>query len=76
MHVEITQDILERIHTDSDVYDVAKELSISPRKLEYLISNKRAEGTTCHNCENLNKNWICMNCSRGKEDLYKDIEGV
>ena len=73
--VEITQEILDRIHTDSDVYELAEELGVSCRELDYAINNKYAEGTNCYNCKYVGSQKYCSNCSRIiiVKDYYKSI---
>lgn len=51
--IEITQEMLDRIHTDSDIEDLAEELGVSCREFDYAISNKYAEGTPCYNCKHV-----------------------
>jgi hypothetical protein len=74
--IEITQEMLDKIHTDSDVRDLAEELGTSYRKLEFAISNKDAEGTPCHNCKHLcmSNMYPCSQCARKhKIDFYESI---
>ena len=69
--IEITKELLERIHTDSDVYEIAEEMGVSAKDLDYAVSNHYAKGTSCYNCKHLSSRNKCMFCSRGKEDLYE-----
>lgn len=78
--IEITQEMLDKIHTDSDIMDLADELGVSYGEMDYAIANKYAEGTPCHNCK-----YVCMcgmypcnNCSRRieLEDHYEHIDIV
>jgi len=74
--IEVTQEMLDKIHTDSDVRDLANELGVSYRKLDYAISNKYAEGTPCHNCKHVGMGGMypCNSCSRKHQtDYYESI---
>ncbi len=73
--IEITQEILNRIHTDSDVYELAEELGISHKELDFAIENKYAERTPCYNCKHvvMAGQYPCNCCSRMKEDMYESI---
>lgn len=65
--IEITQKILDRVHTDSDVMDLADELGVDYGELDYAISNKRAEKTACHNCKYVAMGsglYPCNQCNR------------
>jgi RNA polymerase subunit RPABC4/transcription elongation factor Spt4 len=68
--IEITKELLERIRTDSDVYEIAKEMGVSAKDLDYAVSNHYAKETPCYNCKYIAYRTKCMFCSRGKEDLY------
>jgi hypothetical protein len=73
---EITQEILDRIHTDSDIEDLADELGVGLRELDYAISNKYAKGTPCHNCKHVDMGGMypCNACSRKhQKDYYESI---
>ena len=76
--IEITDEVLSKIHTDSDVYEMAEEIGVSAKDLEYAICNKKAEGTSCHNCEYVSLNHMtypCNGCKRiHTEDFYKKME--
>jgi len=78
--IAITQEMLDRIHTDSDIMDLADELNIGYGELDYAISNKHAEGTPCHNCKHVNiglqmMTYPCIFCSRvHTEDHYEHID--
>lgn len=77
--IEITQEMIGRIHTDSDIEDLAEELCVSLRELDYAIRNKYAEYTECHNCKYVGMSYPCNDCSRKHtEDHYEhiDIESV
>lgn len=74
--IEITQEMLDRIHTDSDIEDIADELGLDYGELDYAISNKYAEGTPCHNCKHVGMSMMypCNDCSRKhKKDYYESI---
>lgn len=74
--IEITQEILDRIHTDSDIEDLAEELGVGLRELDYAISNKYAEGTPCHNCKYVDMGMMypCNACYRKhQKDYYESI---
>lgn len=75
--IKVTQEMLDGIHTDSDIYDLAEELGVDYGELDYAISNKYAEGTVCHNCKYLNMRcsmYPCNNCARiHKTDYYESI---
>lgn len=75
MMIEITQEILDKIHTDSDVRDLADELGVSYRELDYALFNKDAEGTNCYNCKYVSNQKYCSNCSRIiiVKDYYESI---
>jgi hypothetical protein len=77
--IEITKEILDRIHTDSDIYELAKELGVSFRELDYAINNKYAEGTACYNCKYVSLSncgiYPCNDCSRRhRTDYYEHID--
>ena len=74
--IHVTQELLNRIHTDSDVCELAEELGIAYGELDYAISNKYAEGTTCHNCKHviMGGMYPCNDCSRKHpKDYYESI---
>ena len=74
--IEVTQEMLSNIHTDSDVMDLADELGVSYRQLDYAIQNKLKENTPCHNCKHVacyDAMYPCIACSRGRQDLYESI---
>lgn len=74
--IKVTQEMLNKIHTDSDVIDLAEELGISYRELDYAICNKHAEGTSCHNCKHVTMEGMfpCNCCSRNYlVDRYESI---
>jgi hypothetical protein len=73
--IEITQEMLDRIHTDSDIIDLADELGVSYKDLDYAIKNKYAEGTPCHNCKyvSMNGSYPCNCCTRPRKDMYESI---
>ena len=74
----ITDEMLDRIHTDSDIEDLAEELDVDYDELDYAISNKLAEGTACHNCKHVGYPLLhpCNACSRlvTIKDYYEGIE--
>lgn len=74
--VEITKEMLEKIHTDSDIEDLADELNVSYGELEYFILNKYAEGTPCHNCKHIVMNDLhpCSCCSRKHQTDYFELK--
>lgn len=75
--IAITDEVLAKIHTDSDIYEVAEEMGIKENDLVYAINNKFAEGTPCYNCENVGcfSFYPCNSCSRiHTEDFYKEVE--
>ena len=75
--IEITQEMLSKIHTDSDIEDLADELGIDYGELDYALSNKYAEGTPCHNCKHVGMNMMypCNACSRKhQKDYYEHID--
>lgn len=73
--IEVTQEMLDRVHTDSDVRDLAEELGVSYKELEYALFNKYAEGTNCYNCKYVSGKEYCSNCSRIiiVKDYYESI---
>lgn len=73
----ITDENLQMLHTDSDVMDLADELGISYRKLDFEICMKFAEGTPCYGCKNVVFSPSmppCTSCSRDKKDLFEGVE--
>ncbi len=76
--IEITQEILGRIHTDSDIYELAEELGINVRELEFAIANEYAKETACYNCKHIVMGWAsypCNDCSRRHpKDYYEHID--
>ena len=75
--IEITQEMLDRIHTDSDVRDLADELGVSYKELDYAIENKYVEGSSCHNCKHICMGGMfpCNSCIRRYRpaDYYESI---
>lgn len=73
--VEITQEMLSKIHTDSDIEDLAIELNVSIKELDYVISNKLAEGTPCYNCKHIimGSMYPCNVCSRKHQKDYYEL---
>lgn len=75
--IEITDEMMSKIHTDSDIYELAEEMGVSCRDLDYAVRNKLAEGTPCHNCQyvGLFSLYPCNCCCRiHKEDFYNKVE--
>ena len=74
--IEITQEMLDKIHTDSDIEDLADELGIDLGELDYALSNKYAEGTPCYNCKHVDMGMMypCNSCVRKHpKDYYESI---
>ena len=74
--VEVTKEMLDKLHTDSDIEDLAIELNVSVRELNYVISNKQAEGTHCYNCKHVAMGCMypCSVCSRKHQiDYYESV---
>lgn len=74
--IEVTQEMLDRIHTDSDVVDLADELDVDYGELDYAVSNKYMEGTVCYNCKYVAMSGMypCNDCSRRHpKDYYESI---
>jgi len=77
--IVVTDEILNKIHTDSDIYELADEMGVSCRDLDYAISNKLIEGTPCHNCKYValaRRTYPCTECSRAihTQDFYQEVE--
>lgn len=75
--VEITQEMIDRIHTDSDIEDLADELGVSYREMEYAILNEFEKETPCYNCKYVvGYSNICHFCSRrvSVKDYYEHID--
>lgn len=75
--IEITQEMLDRIYTDSDIEDLADELGFDYGELDYAISNEQAKGTPCYNCKHVVMGggmYPCSDCSRRHpKDYYESI---
>ena len=74
--MEITKEMIDKIHTDSDIRDLAEELEVSYGELDFAIRNKLAEGSPCYNCKNVVLGWAmypCNNCTRIGKDQYESI---
>lgn len=74
----VTDEMMSKIHTDSDIRDLAEEMGVSYRDLDYAVDNKLNEGTPCHNCQYASLNYMTYPCSGCKrihtEDFYKEVE--
>lgn len=72
--LQITDEMLNKIETDSDMLDLANKLGIPYKKMQYIVANKKAEGTPCHGCKHVAHGAFslpCSKCSRGKEDMFE-----
>ena len=74
--IEITKEMLNRIHTDSDIEDLADELGVDIGELDYAISNHYAKDSKCYNCKYVGMGMMfpCNSCSRKHpKDYYESI---
>lgn len=75
-NIVITDEMLQRIHTDSDILDLAEELNVSYKELDFAISMKCAEGTPCYGCKHIimmYSMYPCTCCSRNKKDMFEPV---
>ena len=69
----ITEEMINKVHTDSDLEDLAAELNVPIVALDLMFSNEAARGTACFGCDNITmrgNSARCHCCSRGRTDNY------
>jgi len=73
----VTEEIIEKVRTDSDLYELSNELNIPIGIIDYITCNEREHGTSCYDCAFVTgkPRGNCRNCSRLMEtkDNYKKV---
>ena len=78
-NIIITEEMLNKIQTDSDIRDLADELGVSYKELDYAVGNKLLEDTKCYNCKYISFRYFaypCTSCSRIVilKDMYESVD--
>ena len=74
---KITKEIREKIQTDSDMEDYARDNRMNLKDFELALCLYDAIGTPCEGCENIvcyNNMYPCTACTRPRKDMYKSIK--